>query len=192
MHQEAFTYCWTDKKNNKLYVGTHKGSVDDGYVCSSKTMLAEYTERPCDFSRVVLATGTYKDMIVFEKSILISANASKDESFYNMHNGDGNFYNKGHSKNTIEKLKISRNKRTDKPRLGVPLNDEGRKKASKSAINRSKTDEGKKHLSDAGKKSAEKRKNDPNYKLFLIENAKLLWEKRRLGILPMPQRKKKK
>ena len=72
------------------------------------------------------------------------------------------------------------------------MNEEGRIKASKSATNRSKTDEGKKHLSDAGKKSAEKRKNDLNYKAFLVENAKILWEKRRLGILPMPQRKKKK
>jgi hypothetical protein len=40
--KEAFVYCWTDKLHNKLYVGVHKGNVDDGYICSSKIMLKEY------------------------------------------------------------------------------------------------------------------------------------------------------
>ena len=34
--KEAFVYCWTDHKTNKLYVGVHKGSINDGYICSSK------------------------------------------------------------------------------------------------------------------------------------------------------------
>jgi hypothetical protein len=40
-NMEAFVYCWTDKITNKLYVGSHKGSPDDGYVCSGKYMLEE-------------------------------------------------------------------------------------------------------------------------------------------------------
>lgn len=36
---ESFVYCWTDHKRSKLYIGYHKGSPDDGYVCSSKRML---------------------------------------------------------------------------------------------------------------------------------------------------------
>lgn len=38
----AFVYCWTDYGNKKLYVGVHKGTQDDKYVCSSKVMLQEY------------------------------------------------------------------------------------------------------------------------------------------------------
>lgn len=30
---EAFVYVWTDKITNKLYVGVHKGTLDDGYIC---------------------------------------------------------------------------------------------------------------------------------------------------------------
>ena len=40
MESNSFVYCWTDKATSKLYVGFHKGAIDDGYVCSSKYMLA--------------------------------------------------------------------------------------------------------------------------------------------------------
>jgi hypothetical protein len=46
VEKEAFVYCWTDHKTNKLYVGSHKGSTNDGYICSSKIMKEQYNERP--------------------------------------------------------------------------------------------------------------------------------------------------
>lgn len=64
---EAFVYVWTDKITNKLYVGVHKGTLDDGYICSSKHMLKEYTQRPETFSRQIIAHGTWDDMRVFLK-----------------------------------------------------------------------------------------------------------------------------
>ena len=39
---ESFVYCWTDTKRNMLYVGKHKGDINDGYICSSKYFLSEY------------------------------------------------------------------------------------------------------------------------------------------------------
>lgn len=89
---EAFVYCWTDQKTNKLYVGRHKGSIDDGYICSSKPMLAEYKIRPQDFTRQIIAQGTFEDMVKLEVTILHSVNAALNESFYNQHNGSGKFY----------------------------------------------------------------------------------------------------
>jgi hypothetical protein len=190
MATEAFAYCWTDKTKNLLYVGTHKGSPDDTYICSSKAMLEEYKKRPDDFSREILAFGTYAEMIKFEAAILKSINAAQDPGFYNMHNGDGNFFNKGHAEATRQKLKIARNKRTDKPRLGKPLSEDGKVKASESAKRRSLTEEGKQHLSNAGKKSAEKRKNDPEYKQHLSKKSADMWEKRRNGLLSWPKNMK--
>lgn len=89
---EAFVYCWTDKDTNKLYVGSHKGSADDGYVCSSKYMLAEYAQRPQDFSRQIVARGSHSDMRKFEAVILQSVNAKINEGFYNRHNNDGLYF----------------------------------------------------------------------------------------------------
>lgn len=127
---EAFVYCWTDHKTNKLYVGSHKGSIDDGYVCSSKPMLEQYRQRPDDFTRQILAHGTHIECRVLEAKILDSVNAKMDESFYNMHNGNGEFYFKKHTEEAKRAIGIgnSKNKRPDlaeKNRLG---HDEDTKK----------------------------------------------------------------
>lgn len=101
----GFVYCWTDKKENMLYVGSHKGKTNDGYICSSKLMLQEYKNRPNDFSRQIVAEGEYIDMRKLEEKILQTLNAAKDKQFYNMHNGSGNFYLKKHTEETKQKFK---------------------------------------------------------------------------------------
>ncbi len=88
---EAFVYCWTDHETGKLYVGSHKGSDDDGYVCSSKYMLEEYMQRRQDFTRQIIATGSDEDMRQFETTLLNAVNAKNDEQFYNRSNADGVF-----------------------------------------------------------------------------------------------------
>jgi hypothetical protein len=67
---EAFVYCWSDRQTSKVYVGMHKGSVDDGYICSSKYMMPEYKARPNDFTRQIVATGTLNDCRALEIALL--------------------------------------------------------------------------------------------------------------------------
>lgn len=184
---EAFLYIWIDKKTNKKYIGIHKGDINDGYVCSSKIVLEEYNKRPTDFYREILNFGTLQEMINAETFLLKQVNASCNSEYYNMHNGDGNFYNKGHSEETKKKLKIARNKRTDLPRLGKSLSIEGKLKASESAKKRLQTEEGKNNVSKAGKISVEKRANDENYKEQRRKDALILWENRRKGLVPYPK-----
>jgi hypothetical protein len=88
---EAFVYCWTDKSTNKLYIGSHKGSIEDGYVCSSKYMLEEYKKRPDDFTRQIIARGNYSDIRNFEAILLTTINAAISSDFYNKHNGSSKF-----------------------------------------------------------------------------------------------------
>lgn len=97
MLHDAFVYCWTDHKTNKLYIGSHKGSIDDGYICSSKLMIEEYKKRPNDFTRQIVAEGTFTDIRKFESILLDTLDVKNNPSFYNMHNGNGNFYLKGHT-----------------------------------------------------------------------------------------------
>jgi hypothetical protein len=54
-------------------------------------MLEEYSNRPQDFSRQIVASGYYNDIRDLEFKILKAANASKDDTFYNLHNGASNF-----------------------------------------------------------------------------------------------------
>jgi len=120
---EAFVYCWTDKKNNMLYVGSHKGSADDGYVCSSKYMLKEYNKRPSDFSRQIIAEGNLSDIRKLEAKILQAANARLDESFYNKHDNDG-FYFDGWKKG---EMSLEHRQKMSEAKKGKKLSESHRK-----------------------------------------------------------------
>ena len=85
LESEAFVYCWTNFDNNKLYIGVHKGTSDDGYVCSSKPMLEDYAAKPQSFSRQILAYGSQEEMYVFEQALIKAANAHKNRVFITNH-----------------------------------------------------------------------------------------------------------
>lgn len=51
----GFVYIWYDKKHGRFYIGSHWGSEDDGYICSSRWMRNAYKRRPADFKRRILS-----------------------------------------------------------------------------------------------------------------------------------------
>ncbi len=69
LNSPAIVYAWSDHLTGKVYCGSHNGSDDDGYICSSKYMLKEYKQRPQDFTRQIIAKGIWKDCIALEKKI---------------------------------------------------------------------------------------------------------------------------
>jgi len=50
----GFIYLWMDIKKKMYYVGSHWGTEDDGYICSSKRMGDNYRYRPQDFKRRII------------------------------------------------------------------------------------------------------------------------------------------
>jgi len=110
--KEAFVYSWKNKTTGKIYVGWHKGSEYDGYVCSSKVLMEEYTANPDNFERFIIAHGTAEDMAALETAILESVNAKDSPEYYNQHNGNGLFHLRAHT--AAAKEKISRAKRGKK------------------------------------------------------------------------------
>ena len=198
MTLEAFVYCWTDKLTNKLYVGSHKGSIDDGYVCSSKWMMEEYNKRPDDFSRQIVACGSFTDIRKLEAVILQSVNAKLDEQFYNKHNGDGNFYLKAHTQKTRNKIAAAkigcsrpdlseRNKRG--PSQKQIENQVKTKREKGLYLSHNNPMYGKKHSEKALQQMSEKKlgENNPNYgkkfsneiRLKQSEARKKYWEHKR-------------
>jgi hypothetical protein len=158
---EAFVYCWTDHRTNKLYVGSHKGSLDDGYICSSKIMLEEYKKRPDDFSRQIIAEGCLKDIRKLEAEILKSSNAALNEQFYNMNNGDGKFFCAGHTKETRQKMSKSHKNKTILPetREKMKISNVGKKRneitKQRMRDNNTKPWLGKKHTKETKQKMSE-------------------------------------
>lgn len=51
----GFIYIWRDKKHNRYYIGSHWGSEDDEYICSSDSMREAYRRRPADFKRRIVS-----------------------------------------------------------------------------------------------------------------------------------------
>ena len=168
---EAFVYCWTDKTTNKLYVGSHKGSADDGYICSSKYMMEEYNKRPQDFSRQIIAEGKFENIRKLESAILKSVNAALDEQFYNKSNNDGNFYFEGwKSENITEEhrknmsIAASKRKRTPEHIAALHAGRRASKNSPEHAAAVIASRVGSKHSEEAKKKMSEKKIANPNTK----------------------------
>lgn len=202
----GFVYCWTDHKTSKIYVGSHKGTTDDGYICSSKYMLQEYGKRPEDFTRQIVAEGRLEDIRRLETKILQSASAKLCEDFYNLHQNDGLYFDgwkKGEmSKEHRDKLsqaakrrvrseehiralhngrRNSKNSEAHKNALslakkGIPMSDEQKRKLSETRLLNPNRFE---LASRAGKASAEKRKANPNFSKEHSERMKLSWARRK-------------
>jgi hypothetical protein len=90
------------------YIGVHRGTINDGYVCSSKSMLSEFKKRPEDFSRRILCLGSFAEMLAEEERLLSEINAVDNPLFYNKSNGNKKFgtFDKL-SENHKEKIRLS-------------------------------------------------------------------------------------
>jgi hypothetical protein len=54
MKKYGFVYIWLDSKHKRYYVGSHWGTENDAYVCSSSWMKKAYKNRPEDFKRKII------------------------------------------------------------------------------------------------------------------------------------------
>ena len=66
---EAFVYCWYNEENKKKYIGYHKGNIDDGYICSSKSNHFWEDYNAGKLKRQIIAHGTTKDCQRLERKI---------------------------------------------------------------------------------------------------------------------------
>lgn len=174
MH-EAFVYKWIDHSTDRLYIGVHKGTIDDGYICSSKYMLEEYRVRPQDFSREIIEYGTYADCLKLEVSMLKEANAAHSDKYYNRTNGHGDYKSPDHHSDETKK-KIS------KAKTGIKLSPEHIEKVRIACIGKCMT--GLKHNSETKKKMSAAKlgsKQSDEHKRNISLGAKKNWEIRKLA-----------
>ena len=60
----GFIYKWTDSTNNKTYVGSHLGTLDDGYTGSGTKFMPAYEKRPESFTREILEYDVDKGALI--------------------------------------------------------------------------------------------------------------------------------
>lgn len=161
---EAFVYEWTNATTGKKYIGYHKGTPDDGYVCSSKLMMEDYCKDTSSFHRRILAFGTKEEMVELESEILKGLNAKDSNIYYNLHNGEGKILIDSHSEKTKKKMRLSK--------LGVPLSEEHKKRIREGMLGYKKSDS---HIENH-KKTLIGRKHSESHKSKISEGLKEAWK----------------
>ena len=84
---DSFVYRWKQISTGMWYIGYHKGSPTDGYICSSKTVKPMIQSSPEDWERKILRHGTKLEMVALEHRLLKKLKASTNAKSYNQTNG---------------------------------------------------------------------------------------------------------
>jgi hypothetical protein len=67
MHYSGFVYIWRDRKNKMFYIGSHMGTIEDGYTGSSVRFKRAYKKRPFDFKRRILSFVSSFDKLILHR-----------------------------------------------------------------------------------------------------------------------------
>lgn len=98
MLRQGFIYKWTNSQNNKMYIGSHVGYINDGYIGSGKYFKHAYEKNPEYFTREILhvikSENIQYDLQKIEEYLLTKLNVANSNEYYNITNkafGGDNF-----------------------------------------------------------------------------------------------------
>ena len=109
MEKHGFIYIWYDRKHKRYYIGSHWGTENDGYICSSNWMRDAYRRRPKDFRRRIIQKNILRtDLLSMEHKwlSLISEN-ELGKKYYNLRQHKWGHWSTDENKNLSIKEKIS-------------------------------------------------------------------------------------
>jgi predicted adenine nucleotide alpha hydrolase (AANH) superfamily ATPase len=125
----GFVYIWYNKARKMYYLGSHWGTEDDEYICSSTWMRNEYNRHKADFKRRIIKSNIKSVKENFEEELKWLSFIKKEElgkKYYNRCN-KFNYCKrkspKGWSEESKQKMKgkIPWNK-------GIPMSEEHKEK----------------------------------------------------------------
>lgn len=131
---EAFVYCWTNLTNNKKYVWYHKGTLDDGYICLSRSKSFWNDWKTCQWSRQIIAVGSENDCIELEKKLLFSIDIQSDEWYNNSRGGSIVFTEEVRAK-MRRKFSVQHRKKLSEAKKGNKLSEEHKRKLNEGRRN---------------------------------------------------------
>ena len=112
---EGFVYEWTNTKNGMKYIGSHKGTIDDGYIGSGVYFLRSYNKEPNIFVRTIIYTGSNFRQV--EEDILMELDVKNNPLYYNLKNTSIGGWEHAHNN---EEIKLKRNTSISKSKKGRP------------------------------------------------------------------------
>lgn len=107
----GFIYIWYDCKRKMYYIGSHWGTVEDGYICSSNRMRDAYRRRPQDFKRRIIQRHISRDMLLEEeyKWLQLIDDNELGKKYYNLRKHQWGHWSTDNTNklNTTEKIKAT-------------------------------------------------------------------------------------
>ena len=100
---KCFVYHWFNHETGKRYIGSHYGSLDDGYICSNKLVQASFKKNPFAWTREIFwhssqdardtegNTAGLNMAQLMERKYLVDVNADIHPDFYNRSLDTGSF-----------------------------------------------------------------------------------------------------
>lgn len=132
--RDCFVYCWTNLDNNKKYVGYHKGKIDDGYICSSRSEIFWQDWKNCKWKRQIIAEGNMEECVKLEKIILENIDISSDEWYNNSRGGSIVFTEEVRKKMRREFSEEHKQKLSDRKK-GRKISEQHKKKLREGRMN---------------------------------------------------------
>ena len=160
MEKSGFIYLWYDKKRKMFYIGSHWGTEDDGYICSSDRMREAYRRRPDDFKRRIIQKNIKRDVLLDEEHKWLQLISENDlgKRYYNLRQ-----HKWGHwttdintNLNVREKIKQKLSDPEVKKKIGVPhkgkiMSEETKEKIRKARAKQVFTTETREKMSQSSK-----------------------------------------
>ena len=143
----SFVYKWTHLPSGKWYIGsrTAKGChPEDGYISSSQLIKPLIKKNPTEWKREIIETGSPKEMIKLETTLLESLDAKNNPMSFNQHNGDGKFTRTGVIVSEETRKKQSESIKRVHPNRGKPSPNKGKIASEKTRKKQSEAKLGKK------------------------------------------------
>lgn len=182
-------YKCTNQINGKTYIGfthkpltkriiEHKSSAKRGSDYLLHKAIRKYGTDSFNWECLYESFDREFILSTMENHFIMENNSYFENGFgYNMtFGGQGGMLGKKHTEETKFKLKLARNKRVVEPMLGKKHNADTKEKMSLAKLQNPNT---KVQASLAGKISAQKRKEDPNYKVEQSKRIKEWWASRK-------------
>jgi hypothetical protein len=167
----GFIYLWFDKARKRYYLGSHWGTEDDGYVCSSNWMKKALAKRPNDFKRRILERFDSQDGLLWKEQRWLDMMDPNElgDKYYNLNNRTDYLWHGDAQKRLSVGQKISKSLKGRK--LGPYSRDRVEKVAianraawaKKTLEERSHTEEAKKKISEVQKRQFADGTRKPNY-----------------------------
>jgi len=176
----GFVYIWFDRKHKRYYIGSHWGTEDDGYICSSTWMRNSYNRRYEDFKRRIISRIYTNRQDLLDEEYRWLSMIKKEElktRYYNFSNHRQGHWTEGKTTTTKQRISektkeaMQRSEVREKYLKGLSIRDNGssrpevRDKRRLSMIGKNKgkvrTEAEKAHLREinTGKKMSEETKS---------------------------------